>query len=140
MILDNQTLLSNDQAITVTAASTNIIDLSPIASGLVLDIGPGNPIPILIQATAAFAAAGAATLTVSVQVDSDSTFGSPKTVATSAAIPVAGLVAGYQVNLDYIPRGTNERYLRLNYAVVTGPMTAGTIKAGVLFGGHQTNG
>ena len=48
--------------------------------------------------------------------------------------------AGYQVKLDYIPRGTDERYLRLNYAVATGPFTAGTIKAGVVWGGHQTNG
>jgi NitT/TauT family transport system substrate-binding protein len=58
--------------------------------------------------------------------------------STEAAL--AGLKAGTQFNLDYIPRGTNERYMRLNYTVATGPMTAGKIKAGVLFGGHQTNG
>ena len=140
MILDNQTLFSDDQAVTATAASTNIIDLGPINQGIRRDIGPGTPIPIVIQATSDFAAAGAATVTVSVQVDDNSAFSSPKTVISSAAVAVADLKAGYQVKLDYIPRGTDERYLRLNYAVATGPFTAGTIKAGVVWGGHQTNG
>ena len=140
MILDNQTLLSNDQAVTATAASTNTIDLSPIASGITRDIGPGKPIPVLVQVTEDFAAAGAATLAVALQVDDNSSFSSPKTVASIPATALADLKAGKQVNLDYIPRGTKERYLRLNYTVATGPMTAGKIKAGVLFGGHQTNG
>lgn len=140
MILDNQTLLSDQQAITVTAASTNIIDLSPIAGGLVRDIGPGKPIPVLVQVTEDFDAAGAATLAVALQVDDNSSFSSPKTVATIAATALAGLKAGTQLNLDYIPRGTNERYMRLNYTVATGPMTAGKVHAGILWGGHQTNG
>lgn len=140
MILDNQTLFSDQQAITVTAASTNVIDLSPIAGGLARDIGPGKPIPVLVQVTEDFDAAGAATLTVSLQVDDNSSFSSPKTVISTAAIALADLKAGYQVNLDYVPRGTNERYMRLNYAVGTGPMTAGKVHAGILWGGHQTNG
>lgn len=140
MILDNQTLFSDDQAITTTAASTNIIDLGPIAPGIVRDIGPGKPIPVLVQVTEDFDAAGAATLTVAVQVDDNESFSSPKTVISTGALALADLVAGYQVKLDYIPRGTDERYLRLNYTVDTGPMTAGKIKAGILLGGHQTNG
>ena len=58
---------------------------------------------------------------------------------TSAAIPVADLKAGYQLPLDWVPRGTNERFMRLNYTVATGPFTAGTITAGVTTG-HNTNG
>ena len=140
MILDNQTLLSNDQAITATAASTNTIDLAPIASGVARDIGKGKPIPLLVQVTEAFTAAGAATLAIDLQVDDNSSFSSPKTVASIPATALASLVAGAQFNMDYIPRGTNERYMRLYYTVATGPMTAGKIKAGVLFAGHQTNG
>lgn len=140
MILDNQTLLSNDQAITVTAASTNTIALTPVANGMVRDIGKGKPIPILIQVTEDFTAAGAATLAIELQTDDNSGFSSPKVVASIPATALSGLKAGTQINLDYIPRGTNEAFMRLNYTVATGPMTAGKIKAGVLFAGHQTNG
>lgn len=140
MILDNQTLLSNDQAVTASAASTNIIDLAPIASGIVRDIGKGKPIPLLVQVTEDFTAGGAATLAIDLQVDDNSSFSSPKTVDSIAATALADLKAGKQFNMDYIPRGTNERYMRLNFTVATGPMTAGKIKAGVLFAGHQTNG
>lgn len=140
MILDNQTLLSDAQAITVTAASTNTIDLGPIAAGIIRDIGKGIKIPLLIQVVEAFAAAGAATLVFELQVDDNSSFSSPKSVATTAAIGKAALVPGYQINLDYVPRGTDEKFMRLSYTVATGPMTAGKVTAGVLLGGRQTNG
>ncbi|CAA2140457.1 Bbp16 family capsid cement protein [Hyphomicrobium sp. ghe19] len=140
MILDNQTLFSDAQAITASAASTNIIDLGPIAVGVVRDIGKGVKIPVLLQVVEAFAAAGAGTLTFALEVDDNSSFSSPKVVATTPAIGKAALVPGYQVNLDYIPRGTDEKFMRLNYTVATGPMTAGKVTAGVMLGGHQTNG
>lgn len=138
MILDNQTLLSNAQAITADAGSTNQIDLSPRASGLVRDIGPGKPIPLLVQVVEAFN--NLTSIVVSVQTDEDSAFGSPTTVASTGAIPLASLVAGYQFNLDYVPRGTKERYMRLYYDITGTAPTAGKITAGVVHGGHQTNG
>ncbi|MDW9880490.1 hypothetical protein GOA90_25215 [Sinorhizobium meliloti] len=139
MIFDQQTLLSDAQAITVTAVSTNVIDLGPIKTGLVRDIGKGKQIPLLIQVVEAFTAAGAATLTVSLQTDDNEAFASAKTVWTSPAIALADLVAGKVIIPEYIPRGTNERYMRLNYAVATGPMTAGKVTAGVTMG-NQSNG
>lgn len=139
MIFDNTNLLSDYQAITVTANSTNVIDLGPIKSGVVRDIGKGKPIPLLIQVTEAFLAAGAGTLTFALQVDNDEAFGSPTTIWTSAAIPKASLIAGFQVIPEWIPRGTNERYMRLVYTVATGPFTAGKIMAGVTMG-NQSNG
>lgn len=138
-ILSNQNLFSDRQAITATAASTNTIDLGPIDAGMRRDIGPGKPIPVLLQVVEDFAAAGAATLTVALQVDDNTAFSSPKTVATLSAIALADLKAGKQLPLDFIPRGTNERYMRLNFTVATGPMTAGRITAGITVG-HQTNG
>ncbi|KYK44543.1 hypothetical protein A1D31_14190 [Bradyrhizobium liaoningense] len=139
MIFDRQSLLSDAQAITVTAPSTNVIDLGPIATGIVRDIGKGKQIPLLIQVIEAFTAAGAATLTVTLQVDNDGAFGSPKTVWTSPALALADLVAGKVIIPEYVPRGTDERYMRLNYTVATGPMTAGKITAGVTMG-NQSNG
>lgn len=137
MIFDRQTLLSDQQAITVTAPSTNVIGLGPKATGLVRDIGKGKQIPLLIQVTEAFAAAGAATLTVTLETDDTAGFGSPTVVWTSPAIPKATLVPGYVIIPEYIPRGTNEEFLRVNYTVGTGPMTAGKIVAGVTMGNQS---
>lgn len=137
MIFDITTLLSNQQAITTTAASTNTIDLSPIATGIVRDIGKGKQIPLLIQVTEQFAAAGAGTLTVTLEVDDNSSFSSAKTVWTSPAIAKATLATGYVIIAEYIPRGTDERYLRLNFTVATGPFTAGKIVAGVTMGNQS---
>lgn len=140
MILDNQTLFSDQQAITVTTVSTNTIDLGPINAGVVRDVGNGKPVPIVIQVTENFAAAGAAVLTMTLQSDDNSSFTSPKTISTVPGAAVADLRAGKAITMDYLPRGANERYLRLNYTVVTGPMTAGRITAGIVMGGNQTNG
>lgn len=137
MIFDNQTILSDQQAITATAASTNVIDLGPIKTGLVRDIGKGKPIPIRIQVTEQFAASGAGTLTVTLEVDDNDSFSSPKTVWSSGAIGKADLKPGKVIIPEYIPRGTNERYMRLNYTVGTGPMTAGKIVAGITMGNQS---
>lgn len=138
MILDRSNLLSDQQAITASAVSTNVINLGPI-SGVVRDIGKGRPIPLLIQVTEQFAAAGAATLSVSLEVDDNEGFTSAKTVWASPAIGKATLKPGYVFIPEFIPRGTDEQFMRLNYTVATGPMTAGKITAGVSMG-NQSNG
>lgn len=137
MILDNQTLFSDQQAVTASAASTNQIDLSPRETGVVRDIGPGQAIPIIVQVTEAFATL--TSLTVAIQTDEDVAFGSPVTVAASAAIPVATLKPGYQIPLSWVPVGVKERYVRLFYTVTGTNASAGRITAGVGLG-HQTNG
>lgn len=143
MIFDSTLLLSNAQAITADAASTNVIDLGApgkvygAGANLIRDIGKGKPIPLLVQVVEAFATL--TSLTVSLQVDDADTFGSPKTVWTSPAIPVAELIIGKVVVPEYIPRGTNERYMRLYYDVTGSNATAGKITAGVTMG-NQSNG
>lgn len=136
MIFDKQTLLSDAQAITATAASTNVIDLGPIRNGMVRDIGKGTLIPLLIQVVEAFN--NLTSLTIALQVDDADTFGSPKTV-WSATVVLADLIAGKVVVPEFIPRGTNERYLRLNYTVTGTAPTTGKITAGVTMG-NQSNG
>lgn len=144
MIFDRTTRLSNDQAITATAASTNVLDTGKIGTphgdlaALKTNLGLSQCIPFLIQVTENFAAEGAATLTVALQVDDNEAFSSPKTVWTSPAYALAVLKAGANLGVvNYVPSGTpglgpDERYLRLNYTVGTGPMTAGKITAGVV--------
>lgn len=124
-IIDKLNLFSDEQAITVTAPSTDVIDL-----GVDRDIGSGEAIELVIKVNDLFTAAGAATLTIDVQTDNDSAFGSANIIASSGAIGKAALTAGSEHLKIRVPM-TTERYLRLNYTVGTGPMTAGTLTAGL---------
>lgn len=126
MILDRENLFSDGQAVTSTAASTDYIDL-----GVDRDIGIGNELELLISVDTAVTADGSATVTFALQTDNASTFDTgPTTLWASSAIGKATLVAGYQIKVR-VPRGT-DRYLRVNYTVATGPLTAGAFTAGIL--------
>lgn len=135
MIFDKQTQFSAAQAITATAASTNVIDL--LAAGipygddaaLTRDQGLFD-IPLLIQVVTTFD--NLTTLVAAVQTDDNSSFSSPTTVVSSPAIPLASLTAGYQFVFDRIPRKTSERYIRLHYTVAGTAPTAGAVTAGVV--------
>lgn len=139
MLMDLQSMFSDKQAITTTAASTNVIDLGAVdtpkhaAGPITRDLGKGRPIPITVMVNETFTAAGAATLTIALQVDDDEAFGSATTVLTQT-FALAALTAGAKLPPFYIPEGVDERYVRLNYTVATGPMTAGKITAGLVFG------
>ncbi len=128
MIIDKELELSTEQAVTVTADSTNYIDL-----GAARDPGMFDGLDVLVTVTEAVTAAGAATVNFILQSDNDSAFGSPTTVLDSGAIGKATLVAGYQFSFK-IPRGIAERYLNLSYTVGTGPLTAGKFTAQVIDG------
>jgi hypothetical protein len=69
MLLDQQALFSEAQAITATAASTNVID-----TGSSKDVGKYGDIPLLIQVVEAFNTL--TSLTVTVQTDDNSSFSS----------------------------------------------------------------
>lgn len=137
MIFDRQTLLSDAQAITADAASTNVIDLGPIKSGMVRDIGKGKPIPLLIQVVETFN--NLTSMTFALQTDDNEAFSSAKTVWVSGSIALADLVAGKQIIPEYIPRGTNERYMRLYYDITGTAPGTGKVTAGVVMG-LQSNG
>lgn len=129
MILDANLEFSDAQAITVSAISSNVADLGPVTDNVLRDIGTGEDTYLVLSVDTTFTAAGAATLTASLL--SDSAVGlatSPTTHLTTPAIPVATLVAGYQVAYK-LPPGSYEQYLGMNYAVATGPFTAGKLNA-----------
>lgn len=144
MIFDKQSLFSDDQAITATAVSTNVIDLgatgTPIGGSVALarDLGAGGPVPLRVQVTEAFATL--TSLTAVLQTSDAEDFGSGvETVATTGAIAAADLIAGAVLTPQYVPRGANKRYLRMSYTVAGSDATAGKIIAGIVTG-HQTNG
>lgn len=131
MILDYLNLFSQAQAVTASAASTDIIDLGPLSGGNdVRDIGPGYPVEFMAHVATTVAAAGGATVTISLQTSKTSDFASATTLMQTAAIPVATLKAGYKY-VGVVPHGV-QRYLRVNYAVANGPLTAGAFTAGLL--------
>lgn len=143
MLFDEQNLFSDAQAITASAASTNHMNLGKPATvphapaPLVRDLGNGQDMALRIQVVENFATL--TSLTVEVQVASDSSFSSPKTVASSGAVPVSELVAGKVINPSIVPFGVDDQYLRLFYTVAGSNATAGAITAGIV-AGHQTNG
>lgn len=141
MILSLDEIFSNDQAITVDAVSTNVIDLgtpdTPFGAVKALnqDVGKGTPIPILIQVTSAFATLTSLTITVEVSANSDL---SSSTVLATETILAAALVAGKKTFLQVLPEGVNARYLGIRYNVNGSDATAGTITAGIT-AGNQSN-
>ena len=140
MIFDSTNLFSSAQAITATAASTNVIDLGATGkvvggtANLVRDIGLGQRIPLRIQVVEAFNTL--TSLAVTIQVDDNEAFSSPTTVY-SQTIALAGLTLGAVFNgLYFVPPKTNERYVRLNYTVAGTNPTLGKITAGFVMA-HQ---
>lgn len=134
MIFDTQGLVSDNQAITATAASTNIIDLGPIASGRVRDVGQGDDIPFLIQVTEAFN--NLTSLKVEVQTSDSATFASGVTTVWEKTVLLAGGLStvGYKFCNDDIEPGGAGRYLRVYYTVTGTAPTTGKIKAGTTMG------
>ena len=92
------------------------------------DIGEGEPLYLVIQVSTTFVGA-TSTTQFSLYSDSTANLATSATVHwSSAAIPVATLVAGYTLVVA-LPPGTYERYLGLWETVATANVTAGAINA-----------
>jgi hypothetical protein len=137
MILDKLLAFTpSAQAITVTAPSTDVIDL-----GVLQDLGIGDDpsLEILCLVTTAFTAAGAATMQVAIQGSVDNAAWTD--MAMTNAIGKASLVAGAEImrwSLPSLVAGQSmPRYLRLNFTVATGPMTAGAVLGYILLDRQQ---
>ena len=131
MFIDKLLQVSAAQVVTATAVSTDVIDFGQASPDIGI-VGPGG-LYMVVTVSEAAAAAGAATVTISVQDSADNS--SFADVAVTAAIPKASLPAGAQV---VIPMPTKmRRYCRVNYAIATGPLTAGKFSAQVVAGFQQ---
>lgn len=110
MILDAQLQFSDDQALTVTAVSTNSIDLLADRN-----IGVGEPLSVLIvPKVAGDFTTGDESYTATLQTDDNSSFSSPTTVvaATTISRPL-----GSPTVIAIPPNNVTERYLRLSYTL-----------------------
>ena len=124
MILDAKLKFSESQAVTVTADSANVLDLQAGGDAL----GEEN-LYLQIQTKAvAVDAVGNATVTFSLITSVDEAFTTPITLWSSAAIGKAALPANTVAAKLQLPIGV-KRFLKVNYAVATGPLTAGAFDA-----------
>lgn len=139
MILSKQQTFSDDQAITATAVSTNVIDLGEAgtpygaAAALNFDIGKGVMVPILAQVTEDFD--NLTSLNIAIETGSTTALG---TVVVSQDVLLADLVAGKQMSIQVLPNDITEQYLGMRYTVTGTAPTAGAITAGITMG-NQTN-
>ena len=134
MIIDNTLVFSDSQAITATAASTNVIDLTapgtPAGSSTALkrDIGEGCGAKVSTQITQAFN--NLTSLNIALQVATDAAFTTPVTVASRTYL-LAELTLGARLDFPAeFPVGTNLEFVRLNYTVAgTAPSTGKVFSA-----------
>lgn len=142
MILSLNLTLSDKQAITATAISTNVIDLGEAGTPegwtnpVSFDQGKGCAVPLNIQVMETFN--NLTSLTVEAIVSATSAMSSP-TVLLSQTVPAAGLVKGARFNINVIPTGSDQRYFALRYTVTGTAPTTGQISAAVT-AGNQTAG
>lgn len=132
MLLDLETLFSDAQAITTSAASTNIVKMANTEHNMP-EVAFGTPMPLIIQVVEDFA--GATSVAASIQTSAAEDFSSPKTLVSSGDIPIADLKTGYKFPINYIPKG-NLGYMRVYYDVKgasgAGTATGGKITAGMV--------
>lgn len=137
MILDHDTLFSNKQMVTASVNAENILDLGPLfPNSQIRNIGAGEAMTLFLTVSAD-ALPAAATVQIELITSSNSTLSSPETIFTSKAITVSDLMASpVQVK---IPNAGYKRYLGAKYVITGGPLTSGSITAGLVLGAQDYN-
>lgn len=111
MYIDALHLFSDSQALTATAASTNVVDL-----GGDNNVGIGEPMAVVIAVeVAADDTTGDETYSVALQTDDNSSFSSATELGTATI--VRGTAAGVKFVVGVPADERAERYLRLNYTL-----------------------
>lgn len=120
--VDSQLLLSDAQAVTASADSTNLIDL-----GIARDIGTGADLYLVTVVDVAMTDASSdSTVTVTLQGDSTTTVtpDASQALFTIPATTAAGSV--YYSKLDPGSAPLQYQYINVNYTVANGNLTTGS--------------
>lgn len=136
MIINKNLTLSENQAITADAISENVIRWNETgkatleAGQIVRNIGSGTAVPMLIQVTENFATL--TSLEITLETSDSADLSSSTVLASSGAIPVASLLAGYRPAFTrHVPDATMLDFLGLRFNVNGSNATAGKISAAV---------
>ena len=126
MITDSLLRVSEDQAVTSTAYSTNTIDLSAAR-----DVGEGTTLYMNFALTEAFA--NGTNITFEVVTSANANLSSHDVLGSSTTIATAALTLGKNIVVAINPQiaSKGKRYLGARY-VVTGTMNAGIVTADVV--------
>ena len=126
MITDKLLRVSEDQAVTTTAYSSDTIDL-----GTARDVGEGTPLYMNFALTEAFA--NGTSITFEVVTSANANLSSHEVIGSSATILTAALTLGKNIVVRINPdiAGKGKRYLGARY-VVAGTMNAGKVTADVV--------
>lgn len=147
MLIDNNLVFSNNQAITSTADSTNVLDalqgitenIGPNASafGIELGFGDGPAIPkLLCIVNVAFVSAGGATLQIAWQGSTDSSSWTTYQETPTLSVANLGTIGNRVAMWDWPPRLVSTtalpRYFKLVYTVATSTFSAGKLFAAIV--------
>ncbi|CAB4131902.1 hypothetical protein UFOVP137_24 [uncultured Caudovirales phage] len=127
MITDKFLRVSDAQALTTTAVSTDSIDLSTAR-----DMGEGNDLYMNFAVGTALAGGTSVKFEI-IMADNAALTTNPVVIGSSDAIVTASLVAAYQTALRINPqvKSLGKRYLGARYTIV-GTYTAGTVTADIV--------
>ena len=121
MYVDAQIQFSDAQAVTASAASTNVYD-----AGSARDLGVGEELYLVSQLQTAMTDAGSdSTVTVTIETDDNEAFSSATTIQTVGTFPATS-AAGTRFVARLQPDAGYERYIRVQYTVANGDLTTGS--------------
>jgi hypothetical protein len=116
MYVDREEQFSDAQALTGTAASTDLIDLGPRQGDQSVAFGVGTQMVVVIQLTVAADDANAdETYVADLETDSTAAFSSATTLGTVTI--TRGDAAGTRYYIHVPLATTTERFIRLNYTL-----------------------
>ena len=124
MILDEQNIFSDNQKITASCESTNVLNFGK------RELAFGTPVELFIQASETFN--NLTSLTISVQTAEDEAFSDPVDLIEQTML-LDELKAGSVSTIKFLPKG-NLGYMRLFYTVNGAAPTKGKLLAAIADG------
>ena len=132
-MIDQQLVLCENQAVTASAASTNVIDMQALgktgyrSQTLERDNGIVRMVPLEVKITEAFN--NLTSLTIAIQTCDAEGFGSGVFTEVSYVVPLASLTTDYRLPYPMLPPKLRGRYLRVYFTVTGKAPTAGKASA-----------